>query len=77
MASNRGPGAVTAPQNFNSDRDAAYFKARDSGSNAFSWAQQQSNGGAPGGVGGGVGGSWGASAGGVASQARQPAYGNS
>jgi hypothetical protein len=77
MASNRGPGAVGAPQNYNSDRDAAYFKARDSGSNAFSWAQQQSNGGTTGGVGGGVGGSWGASSGGVASQAGQPAYGNS
>lgn len=85
MASNRGPGAVTAPPNFNSDRDAAYFKARDSGSNAFSWAQQNNvQGGATGGVGGGVGGSWGggppgAGGGGtsIASQARQPAYGAS
>eukprot|EP00978_Attheya_sp_CCMP212_P049231 scaffold634456_cov55-Attheya_sp.AAC.2 len=61
MASNRGPNAVAPPQNFNQDRDAAYFKARDSGSNAFQWAQGEnaavSNGGA-----GGVGGTWGSAA---------------
>ena len=80
MASNRGPHAVTAPQNFNSDRDAAYFKARDAGSNAFQWAQQQSAGGQPGHVPGGVGGSWGSAAatgGTLASPPRQPTYGAS
>ena len=76
MASNRGPNAITAPQNFNADRDAAYFKARDAGSNAFSWAQQ--NGGHAGGVSGGVGGSWGsATSGSIASQPRQGTYGAS
>ena len=78
MASNRGPSAVVPPQNYNSERDEAYFKARDAGSNAFQWAQQQSER-----VHGGVGGSWGSAATGVtmntsvqsvASQARQPTF---
>lgn len=81
MASNRGPSAVVPPQNYNSERDEAYFKARDAGSNAFQWAQQQ-----PERVHGGVGGSWGSAATGVAmntsmqsvaSQATQPSFGTS
>eukprot|EP00591_Stephanopyxis_turris_P002136 CAMPEP_0195525516 /NCGR_PEP_ID=MMETSP0794_2-20130614/25994_1 /TAXON_ID=515487 /ORGANISM="Stephanopyxis turris, Strain CCMP 815" /LENGTH=813 /DNA_ID=CAMNT_0040655995 /DNA_START=180 /DNA_END=2621 /DNA_ORIENTATION=- len=80
MASNRGPNAIGPPSNYNSERDEAYFKARDAGSSAFQWAQ----GGAGGNQGAatnatpshhGVGGSWATSAPSnpsVASQARQP-----
>jgi len=54
MASNRGPGAVALPPNYNTD--SAYYKSRDAaGGNAYSWAQ--SNAGGP--ASGGVGGSWG------------------
>jgi hypothetical protein len=64
MKSNRGPGAVAPPPNF--QNDSAYYKSRDSG-NAYAWAQK-SNASA-----GGVGGSW-ASTPSVSSQARQPSY---
>lgn len=85
MASNRGPGAVgDPPENIRSDRDEAYYKARDSGSSAFNWAQQPGAG-QTGSVPGGVGGSWASAPGGgmppsprntsFTAQARQPAYG--
>jgi hypothetical protein len=65
MASNRGPDAHGTPQNY--DRDAAYHKAQQNGSNAYAWAQREG-----GATSSGPGGSWGASS--VAAQARQPAY---
>lgn len=63
MASNRGPNAIGAPQNYNSERDEAYFKARDGGSNAFQWAGSEGGAGGARSAGGppshsGVGGSW-------------------
>lgn len=66
MASNRGPNAVDPSQSTYSERDQTYYNARNGGSQAFQWAQQQ-GGAAVGGVGtsavsGGVGGSWGSAA---------------
>lgn len=58
MASNRGPGAINPPQNFNGDRDQAYYKSRDGGSNAFQWAQSGGSAGPSAPVTSGVGGSW-------------------
>ena len=66
MASNRGPEAVGTPQNY--ERDAAYHKAQQSGSNAYAWAQREGAAAAS----GGPGGSWGTPS--VATQSRQPSY---
>lgn len=66
MKSNRGPGAVSVPPNY--ANDAAYYKSRENGNNAYAWAQNNA-----GAASGGVGGSW-ATSGSVASQAREPSY---
>jgi hypothetical protein len=79
MKSNRGPDAMGGPPP-NSERDAAYFKARDAPGNAYAWAQHNNAGGGAGvggagGAGGasaGVGGSWATAS--VAAQARQDPY---
>jgi len=72
MASNRGPGAVGSSNPSSND---AYYKSREQqGNNAFSWANKDAHG-----AGGGVGGSWASAAPppSVATQAREPSYGQS
>lgn len=74
MASNRGPNAVGSS---NPSTNDAYYKSREQqGQNAFSWANKDGHG-----AGGGVGGSWAspaaAAAPSIASQAREPSYGQS
>ena len=70
MASNRGPGAVGAAAGgggHGGSSNDAYYKSREQGNNAFSWANKDGHGAS------GVGGSW-ASNPSVAGQARQPSY---
>lgn len=54
MASNRGPNAIDPNRNYSRERDGTYYRAKDSSSNAFQWAQS----GASAASKGGVGGSW-------------------
>ena len=65
MASNRGPNAV-APNGHSND---AYYKSREQGNNAFSWAKEGGHH-----THSGVGGSWASASPSIASQARQPSY---
>ncbi|CAB9498954.1 AP-4 complex accessory subunit Tepsin [Seminavis robusta] len=64
MASNRGPNAVGGGGSSNSND--AYYKSREQGNNAFSWANKDAHGSQ-----GGVGGSWASPA---PSQASRPSY---
>lgn len=66
MASNRGPDAVGG-----GGGNDAYYKSREQGNNAFSWAKEGHQ--HPHGQ--GVGGSWASASPSVAAQARQPSYG--
>ena len=65
MKSNRGPEAMTAPPNYQTD--SGYYKSRDT-SNAYDWAKKSGS------SAGGVGGSWASATPSIASQARQPSY---
>lgn len=65
MKSNRGPEAMTAPPNYQTD--SGYYKSRDT-SNSYDWAKKSGS------SAGGVGGSWASATPSIASQARQPSY---